>query len=365
MSIGSTLFSRFLNLSEQYAIPVSAAAVDQLLQKPELYTGALKALDRDSFSILNRAKTLNTDPHFDVVKANGQDTLILRANNEARPIPTNNNDEELAAGITKSHIEQLKESEIKSKETSSEAPKAPTHRERRIFTRCDPFTREETTIKFKPPMLTRAEQDAIFHQGWSRLQSATSYEEKQQALNAIIYSVEPNTDGACIGISRAIVERLSTGKPAYLTDYQHLNRSIITSKPHKLLYCRNESEKNLATNGRQDAFTPEKNQLYKNLLEEFNLNDKGVIKGYDHYPNIEKALKEADHGTIAYILQGHHILPVVNVKGDIFAIPNFAYGPARAEKLTAENCHPPDIQEELFYAITNQKIWQGKRLTRP
>lgn len=246
----------------------------------------------------------------------------------------------------------------------------------------DPFTGKPTFTQMRPPKRTNMEMQGIFNAGWSRLERAHTFEEKRQALNGIICGVDPNITGECVGISRATVERLSTRKPVQMSEFSHLNHSLSLDPDYMLSrrkdkgvahlgesYRRNynnmtensiveliESEQSLEERAVFDKFKPIKKVLHQSFLDEFDINKDGLVN-YTSVAEIEDALRKAGDGALGYIFrqENMHVFPVVNIKGDIFALSNFAFTPAQAEALSATNCSV-NSNRRLAFAITNQKV---------
>ena len=248
---------------------------------------------------------------------------------------------------------------------------------RQLYSISDPFTREAEYVETKPVRNL----DAIFQEGWARLAVANTVEAKRQALNGIIFGVALNSHSDCICISRAIVERLRTGKQVQMKDYAHLKQTlthtwdaneaemgIFSARPDRVAKLP-ESEWHNASEAevfnRIDGYystlraqaKKEFEALKKSFVRDYSINQQGVQKARC-VQDIESAMRKAGDGAIGYIYPDAHVLPVVNVKGDIFALPNSVDTRSCAEHLSGDviNILGVDSPQHLSYAITKHKL---------
>jgi len=163
-----------------------------------------------------------------------------------------------------------------------------------------------------------------------------------------------------------------------MSQFSHLNRSLVLDDEYGLLSTRTDKKPNLSTpqyrseydgsteseiyNGLRRItgtswyrkFEGVRKDLHQSFLDEFDINSSG-LKRYSSVKEIENAVRTAGNGALGYIFPEGHIIAVVNIKGDVFALSNCA-GNAYAEALSNFNCGINENSKSLFYAITNQRV---------
>jgi hypothetical protein len=244
-----------------------------------------------------------------------------------------------------------------------------------IYIDHDPFTGELMPTRINPAL---KDHQGIFEEGWRRFDKALTFEERQQALNAIVHSVSSNAKGDCVGISRAVVERLRTRQPVHLADYAHLNGTLVSETtsnympgllskrkdklidiPGSHFHGKSEAEFYAFLGpkmGLRRMVKDEWKALEESYLKEYGINEAGYNIAHS-IDDVANALRNAGDGAIGYVYPGSHVLPIVNIKGDLFAIPNNWDGPPDATHLTAEICRSmKGNSDRLAYAITNHKV---------